>query len=192
MTERGYSDRIEYTKLSAPMLSELNENARQNIENVLLVENGSLYSSLSYSYQDKVARRRLETLNLEDDETYEVMYPTKDGQIFSTILERASLLTQSTLTVDQYTVGNIEEVADLSILRWVEGAEHPFRTNYLLESFKGGRVQATVSHSDITVAQGLDERAMTHYDYAELRKELQLIAMARAGLANAALSQEQS
>lgn len=189
MTERGDSDRIEYSVPSNTVLTELNEAARQSIENILLLENRSLDSSLSYSYQDKTARRKLETLHLEDDELYEVLYVGQNGEIANVTLERAGLVTQSVMTVDQYADGNLEEAAELSILRWIDGVEHPFRTNYTIESFKGGAVQATVSHTDITSAQGLEERMMTPYDYAELHKELQLVAVARAGLVDAMLEQ---
>lgn len=189
MTERGDRDRIEYSVPSKTVLTALHETARQSIEDVLLVENQSLDSSLSYSYRDKTAQRKLETLYLEDDERYEAMYAGQDGQIASVVLERANLVTQSVMTVSQYAEGNVEEVAELTVLRWIDGITHPFRTKYTLESFRGGVAQATVSHIDVTSPQGLEERAMTTYDYTELHKELQLVAVARAGLINAMLEQ---
>jgi hypothetical protein len=187
MTERPGSDRTEYSVPSKAVLSKLNETAHQSIEDVLLLENQSLDSSLSYSYRDKTTRRKLETLHPEDDEAYEVVYVGQDGHIASVVLERASLVAQAVLAVDQFADGNVEEVAELSILRWVDGVEHPFITRYLLESFRGGAVLDTVSQTDIISAQGLEERRMTPYDYAELQKELQLVAVARAGLTDAAL-----
>jgi hypothetical protein len=190
MTERPGSDRTEYSVPSKAMLTELNEAARLNIENILLLERSSPESSLSYSYHDKTARRKLETIRLEDDELYEVLYAGKDGEIASVVLERAALVTHAVVTVDQHAEGNVEEVTELSILRWVDGVEHPFKTTYTLESLMGGAIQATVSHTDIINGQGLEEMPMTPYDYAELERELRLVAVARAGLTDAMLEKQ--
>jgi len=143
----------------------LYEPALTSLEDLMSV--GEHIGFVSESSHDGAARRQMDMYRSEDSaDEYAVLFSD-----FTTVsLERAPVQTEAQLVLESYRTGPLQHMARMSVRAFVANSPYPFISEYQLETYVGGSVQALVSTTDVVQGEGLEARRMVPYDFDQLSR----------------------
>lgn len=192
MTERqpgsisgDLQNREEYHFLDSAAQHELKESSLISIEDALIAERGNNRSGLFYTFTEGIAVRKLVLSHVDTTQDDAMLFVNGYESELRQVV-RHPTTTDITVRTKHYREGHLQETAKVSIREYVTGSRMPFISRYLIERYAGDVIHATVGRTDAVKSQGLDEREMLPYDFAEFQQQMNVIvAMRKASLIGA-------